>query len=192
MGPCQSNFPWAERNVKISCAFAYVPWWSSTRVGSQRWSAPGLTFAARPQPRLLRTLLWCSSVVLCVNFINLKSLPDFGKLFRIIGFTFAFTGLSFDCAGATCAPNGPCSPATPQHNRFAAPQHDRDAPQKPAQQPWLRPCSKGVPWCGPSLAACRFASIAGPPLAKREIGCWQLCWNVLMLNNHCQGPETAH
>ena len=106
-----------------------------------------------------------------VNSIILKSLPKSGKLFRIIEFTFAFTGLSFDCTGAAFAPNGLCSPAAPQRNRFAAPQHDRAAPQKPSQQPWLRPCSKGEPWCGPSLAACRFASIAGPPLAKREAGC---------------------
>ena len=106
-----------------------------------------------------------------VNSTILKSLPKSGKLFRIIEFTFAFTGLSFDCTGVAFAPNGPCSPAAPQRNRFAAPQHDRAAPQKPSQQPWLRPCSKGEPWCGPSLAACRFASIAGPPLAKREAGC---------------------
>ena len=36
----------------------------SEAAGSQRWSAPGFTFAARPQPGLLRRLLWCSSVVL--------------------------------------------------------------------------------------------------------------------------------
>ena len=80
-----------------------------------------------------------------VNSIILKSLPKFGKLFRIIEFTFAFTALSFDCTGAAFSPNWPCSPAALQCNRFAAPRHGRAAPQKPSQQPWLRPCSKGKP-----------------------------------------------
>ena len=39
-----------------------------------------------------------------VNSIILKSLPKFGKLFRIIEFTFAFTSLSFACAGVLFAP----------------------------------------------------------------------------------------
>ena len=39
-----------------------------------------------------------------VNSIILKSLPNFGKLFRIIEFTFAFTSLSFACAGVLFAP----------------------------------------------------------------------------------------
>ena len=39
-----------------------------------------------------------------VNSIILKSLPNFGKLFRIIEFTFAFTSLSFACAGVSFAP----------------------------------------------------------------------------------------
>ena len=38
-----------------------------------------------------------------VNSIILKSLPKFGKLFRIIEFTFAFTSLSFTCAGVVFA-----------------------------------------------------------------------------------------
>ena len=36
-----------------------------------------------------------------VNSIILKSLPKIGKLFKIIEFTFAFTSLSFACAGAS-------------------------------------------------------------------------------------------
>ena len=40
-----------------------------------------------------------------VNSIILKSLPKFGKLFRIIEFTFAFTSLSFACAGVLFAPH---------------------------------------------------------------------------------------
>ena len=39
-----------------------------------------------------------------VNSIILKSLPNFGKLFRIIEFTFAFTSLFFACAGVLFAP----------------------------------------------------------------------------------------
>ena len=70
-----------------------------------------------------------------VNSIILKSLPKFGKLFRIIEFTFAFTALSFDCTCAAYSPNWPCSPAALQCNRFAAPRHGRAAPQKPSQQP---------------------------------------------------------
>ena len=44
-----------------------------------------------------------------VNSIILESLPDFDKLFRIIEFTFAFTALSFDCAGAAFLPPPPPS-----------------------------------------------------------------------------------
>ena len=109
-----------------------------------------------------------------VNSIVLKSLPKSGKLFRIIEFTFAFTALSVDCAGVTVvtfSSNWPCSPAAPQQKRLAAPQHSRASPQKPSQQPWLRPRSTGDSWCGPSLAARRFAFIAGHPLAKQEAGC---------------------
>ena len=36
-----------------------------------------------------------------VNSIILKSLPKFGKLFKIIEFTFAFTSHYFACAGAS-------------------------------------------------------------------------------------------
>ena len=96
------------------------------------------------------------------------------KLFRIIEFTFAFTALSFDCAGAAFSPIWSCSPAGLQRNSLliAAPQHGRAAPQKPSQQPpWLRPCSKGD--LVRTIAS--FASIAGPPPARQEAGCQQLC-----------------
>ena len=39
-----------------------------------------------------------------VNSIILKSLPIFGKLFRIIEFTFAFTSPFFACAGVSFTP----------------------------------------------------------------------------------------
>ena len=40
-----------------------------------------------------------------VNSIILKSLPNFGILFRIFEFTYAFTSLSFACAGVSFAPH---------------------------------------------------------------------------------------
>ena len=43
-----------------------------------------------------------------VNSIILKSLPKFGKLFRIIEFTFAFTSPFFACAGVSFTPCMPC------------------------------------------------------------------------------------
>ena len=56
-----------------------------------------------------------------VNSIILKSLPDFDKLFRIIEFTFAFTALPFDYAGAAFLPPPPCSFAMQQRCCTEAP-----------------------------------------------------------------------
>ena len=64
-----------------------------------------------------------------VNSMILKSLPDFGKLFRIVEFTFAFTALCFDCAGAafmsllppsSLAMQQACSTEAPHRNSLAA------------------------------------------------------------------------
>ena len=64
-----------------------------------------------------------------VNSMILKSLPDFGKLFRIVEFTFAFTALCFDCAGAafmsplppsSLAMQQACSTEAPHGNSLAA------------------------------------------------------------------------
>ena len=43
-----------------------------------------------------------------VNSIILKSLPKFGKLFKNIEFTSAFTSLFFACAGVSFTPCLPC------------------------------------------------------------------------------------
>ena len=56
-----------------------------------------------------------------VNSIILKSLPDFDKLFRIIEFTFTFTALPFDYAGAAFLPPPPCSFAMQQRCCTEAP-----------------------------------------------------------------------
>ena len=62
-----------------------------------------------------------SAVNANVNSIILKSSPNFDKLFRIIEFTFAFTALPFDYAGAAFLPPPPCSFAMQQTRCTEAP-----------------------------------------------------------------------
>ena len=77
-----------------------------------------------------------------VNSIILKSLPKFGKLFRIIEFTFAFTSLSFACAGVLFAPQAlallRCSLAASSPCRYS-----------PVAQ---QPCSAAAALCCSSVA----------------------------------------
>ena len=74
-----------------------------------------------------------------VNSIILKSLPNFGKLFRIIEFTFAFTSLFFACAGVSFTPCMPCCAAAPQTSSEAMLQCSGPAVQQRCRQ---QPCNK--------------------------------------------------